>query len=140
MVLSVLLLSCGDKDTSPAPPPVGWHAEEGWTAQCWYPPDFEAIEVTEGISGRRMKRQETLEALKSQWLGERDDGVSFHANVIEDVETTLLGRPDAIEVIGLKNLEFCKQVMGGGASTEAWNSWLRTVAMVPRSSLFRPAA
>ena len=53
-----LLLSCGDKNTEPAPPPVGWHMEEGWTAQCWFPPDFEKLESAEasapaGWPGRR---------------------------------------------------------------------------------------
>jgi len=122
-----LLLSCGDKNTEPAPPPVGWHLEEGWTAQCWFPPDFDKLESAEGVSSRRMARQETLEAMKSQWLGSRDDGVSFAAGTVEDVETVLLGRPEQIEAISRKNLELCKQTMGAASGTEAWNTWLRQV-------------
>lgn len=124
MLLLTTLLACGDKNTEPAPPPVGWHAEEGWSAQCYFPPDFESIQSTEGTSARRLARQEALESMMSQWKGEREDGVSFPNNYYEDVETTLLGRPDAIEPVSKKNLEFCKDVMAQGAAGDAWQSWL----------------
>jgi hypothetical protein len=120
----LLLLSCGDKNADPAPLPVGWHAEEGWGGQCWYPPDFAEMESMEGISARRMARQTSLEAMKSQWSGGREDGVSFPPNVVEDLETILLGRPEQIEVIALKNLEMCKQVVGAGGDAMTWQMWL----------------
>lgn len=123
-MLYLLLMSCGDKNADPAPAPVGWHAEEGWTGQCWHPPDFAATESMEGLTARRMARQESLEQMKSQWSGAREDGVSFPGNVVEDLETVLLGRPEQIEVIALKNLEMCKQVMGAGGDPMTWQSWL----------------
>ncbi|MCB9764706.1 MAG: hypothetical protein H6739_33330 [Alphaproteobacteria bacterium] len=122
---TALLVSCGPKDTEPAPPPVGWHAEEGWTGSCWFPPNFDDVEAAEGTSGRRIARQESLEAMKTQWQGQRDDGVSFPSDVWDDLDTTLLGSPEDIEVVAQKNLGACKQVMGAGASTDAWADLLR---------------
>lgn len=124
MLLLTALFACGDKNTEPAPPPIGWHAEEGWSAQCYFPPDFEGIQSTEGTSARRLARQAALEAMMSQWKGEREDGVSFPNNYYDDVETTLLGRPDAIESVAKKNLDYCKDVMAQGAAADAWQSWL----------------
>ncbi len=120
----LLLLSCGPKKNDTAPPPVGWHSEEGWTGSCYFPPDFAAVESTEGLSERRMARQETLQQMQSQWGGAREDGVSFPSYVVDDVETVLLGRPEQIEVVALKNLEMCKQVMGAGSDPMTWQSWL----------------
>ncbi len=120
----LLILSCGPKKNEPVPDPVGWHAEEGWTGSCYYPPDFVETESVEGLSARRMARQTTLEQMKSQWTGSREDGVSFPSNVVEDLENVLLGRPEQIEVISRKNLEMCKQVMGAGGDAMDWQRWL----------------
>jgi len=115
-----LLASCGPKDTTPAAPVVGWHQEEGWSIACYHPPDFNQFNVTE----RRIARQEALEAIQSQWLGTRQDGISFSESAVDELDTTLLSRPDNIEFVSQKNLEFCKQV-AGGADTGSWESWLR---------------
>ena len=49
----LMLTACGPKkDVAPAPPPVGWHAEVGWKGQCYFPPDFDELESTGGISAR----------------------------------------------------------------------------------------
>lgn len=127
MLPILLIAACGEKNTEPAPPPVGWHSEEGWTAQCYFPPDFDKLESTDGVSARRLARQAALEGMKSQWLGQRDDGVSFASGTVEDIETVLLGRPEQIEAVSRKNLEMCKQVMGAGGSSDDWNSWLRSL-------------
>ncbi|MCP4810028.1 MAG: hypothetical protein GY913_07915 [Proteobacteria bacterium] len=124
MLPILLIAACGEKNTEPAPPPVGWHAEEGWSAPCYFPPDFDKLESAEGVSARRLARQAALEGMKSQWLGERDDGVSFSPGTVEDIETVLLGRPEQIEVVSRKNLEMCKPAMTGG-SDDSWNDWLR---------------
>lgn len=124
-VLPSFVLGCGPKKVDDAPPPVGWHGEELWSGQCYFPPDFDAVEAKEGISARALARQAALEGMISQWKGERDDGVSFKAGKITDVETVLLGDPSKIEELSRKNLEFCKQVMGAGADTASWNTWLR---------------
>jgi len=126
-VMSFLAFPAAAKKAKVVPPPQGW-AQEGtkdllWKGQCYYPPTFDKLEETE----RRTARQTALEAMKSQWNGSRNDGVSFDGVVIDDVETTLLGRPDRIEEIARKNLEFCKSVMGAGASTDAWGDWLRNL-------------
>jgi hypothetical protein len=125
MLSALILLACGEKNVEPAPPPVGWHAEEGWTSQCWFPPDFEKLESTEGITARRMARQETLEQMKLQWLGGRDDGVSFSPGAVDDLETVLLGAPEKTELVARKNLEMCKQVMGAGGDVDTWRGWVR---------------
>lgn len=119
-----LAAGCGPKEVEEAPPPVGW-ADEGtedapWTGQCYYPPAYEEMVITD----RRMARQEALQSMKSQWLGERDDSVSFDADVVEELEIVLLGRPELIESVSRENLTYCKQVMGAGESTGAWSSWL----------------
>ena len=118
--LLMSLTACGKKNVEQAPI-LGWHQEELWTGSCYYPPDYESLELTD----RRAGRQASLEAMMSQWRGDRGDGVSVDARIIEDVETTLLGYPDQIEGVGRKNLEYCKQMMGGGATGGEWTSWLR---------------
>jgi len=104
---------------APPPPPVGWHREEGWKGDCYYPPDF----ATKLESDRKLARQQALEAMKSQWLGGRDDGVTLDENVVDDVETTLLGRPVQIEAVSKQNLEQCVAFMKGG-DVEAWRVWI----------------
>lgn len=107
------------KGAAPPPPPVGWVKEEGWKGECYYPPDFEKL--PEG--DRKMARQQALEAMKQQWLGQKDDGISFDAGMIDEVETVLLGRPAQIEGIARSNKEQCVSVMKGGG-TDGWNGWL----------------
>lgn len=118
------LVSCGPgKIATPAGPAVGWFQETGWTGSCYNPAEFEKLELTD----RRIARQQALEALKSQWSGARSDGVAFDERIIDDVDTTLLGRPDAIEMVSRKNLEYCRQVMGAGAPKDPWQAWLRAL-------------
>lgn len=103
----------------PPPPPVGWQREEGWKGDCYFPPNFEAL--PEG--DRKLARQKALEEMKKQWAGERDDGVTFDPNLVEEVEIVLLGRPANIEAVSRSNLEQCKAVMKGG-DAGAWQSHL----------------
>ncbi len=123
--LLLLLVACGPKNVEVAPP-VGWYTEAptkktpGWSGSCYFPPDWESLNTTE----RRSARQKALEEMKKQWLGQRDDGVSFEAGVVDDVETTLLGRPDRIEEVTAKNVDHCQQVMAAGMTTANWSSWL----------------
>lgn len=107
------------KKASNAAPPIGWHQADGWLGSCYFPPDFSAFP-----SGtRRAKWQEARDALISQWRGERNDGVSFTAKTIEDVETALLSQADRIESVAKDNLELCKKAMAGGGMA-AWTEWL----------------
>ncbi len=121
-LLPLILAGCGSKDTTPAAPPVGWYAEEGWTMSCYFPPDFSSFNETE----RRMKRAEVLDEMLDQWRGTREDGVAFDEEVIDGVETVLLGRPEKIEAIVQQNLSQCKQVAGGG-TLSAWSSWAKSL-------------
>ena len=124
----LMFTACGPKkEVAPAPPPVGWHAEEGWKGQCYFPPDFDELESTGGISARKMARQKALEEQLTQWRGQRQDGVEFVSSLADDVETVLLGRPEQIEAVSRKNLELCKQVMGAGAPLDEWSAWLRAL-------------
>lgn len=122
-MLTSLLFLIGTADAkkpkAPPPPPIGWHREEGWKGDCYYPPDFAGMLE----SDRKMARQKALEAMKSQWMGERDDDVNLDPYVVETVEETLLGRPEKIEPVSVQNLEKCKAAMAGGG-TDAWAGWL----------------
>ena len=128
LALSLLIVGVaeGKKKKQEAPPPVGWHKVEatkkdpGWRGECYYPPTFEGMPITD----RRMARQTTLEELKKQWIGQKDEIVNFDARMIDDLDTVLLGRPEAIETVAQKNAELCEPVMASGGDTGAWSSWL----------------
>ena len=129
LIAAGLVLGCGPKKVDESSSLVGWNKgdAETWTGSCYFPPDYEALEASEGLTSRKLARQASLEAMISQWRGDRLDGVSFDSGVIEDVEITLLGRPEHIEDVSQKNLEFCKQTMGAGAGTGNWESWLKSL-------------
>jgi hypothetical protein len=121
-MLLLLTLSTAEakKPKAPPPPPVNaWGLEEGAKGQCFFPADFEKL----GDGDRKLARQSALEAMTAQWRGSRDDGVQMEESVVEDIETTLLGRPALIEDVSRKNLEQCKAFMHGGP-IEAWKGWL----------------
>lgn len=107
------------KSKVPPPPPIGWHKEEGWAGDCYYPPNYESV----GEGERKMARQVALEEMKKQWLGQREDGVKFEDMLVDEVDTVLLGRPTKIEDVSRLNLEQCQAVMKGG-SADAWKGYL----------------
>lgn len=118
----VFVAGCGKKNATPPPPPVGWHKEpEGWTLDCFHPPDWASLSEIE----RKQARSNALDEMMTQWRGEREDGVQFTATSIEEVEITLLGRPEAIESVVIKNLEFCKNLATGRAGADPWDTWFR---------------
>lgn len=112
-----------NKDKGPAGPIVGWHRESGWTADCWYPPDFSVM--SEGA--KRMSWQETRDAIVGQWRGERNDGVVLNDKHVESLETVILSKADRIETVAKGNLEQCKTAVSG-AGNGAWEAWLVTTA------------
>ncbi len=129
LALSLLVVGVAEgkkKKQEDAPPPVGWYKLEatkkdpGWRGECYYPPAFEELNITD----RRIARQKALQEMKQQWLGQKDELVSFDNRMIDDVETVLLGRPDDIEMVAAKNAELCQPVMASGGDTGAWSSWL----------------
>jgi len=123
-VLVPLLLIGGSasakKPKPSATPVVGWHRDAGWTADCWYPPDFS--KMPEG--DKRVAWQQTRDAIVGQWRGERNDGISLSGNHVDNLETDLLAKADRIEVVAKDNLEQCKLAVAPGGSTSAWDSWI----------------
>lgn len=93
----------------------GWHQGEGWTGSCYFAEDYKDSD--------RMKGNEVREAMFSQWRGDRDDGVSFSAGVLEDLETVLLGKPDSVKSVAKQNVELCKTFMTTGNITP-WQNWI----------------
>jgi hypothetical protein len=128
-ILSVcLLFACGPKSATKGPVAqsiVGWHQAEGMLGACYYPPDFEKVEADKGLTGRKMARSEALDALLSQWSGQRDDGVSFNARVVEDAETVLLGHAKDIESVAQKNLNYCQTAMNPASTSSGWKGWVK---------------
>jgi len=116
-----LLVGCPKKPSGPPAPIVGWHKEaEGWQYACFHPPDFGAMDEVQ----RKLKRAETLDAMMTQWKGEREDGVSFKADLADEIETTLFGDMAKVEAVAMKNLEFCKAASTGAGNTDNWSGWL----------------
>jgi hypothetical protein len=66
--------------------------------------------------------------MKKQWLGQKDDGVKMDDTVVDNLETTLLGRPTAIEGVAAGNRDQCialrKAAGGGGGGVDAWTSYV----------------
>jgi len=120
--LALTAVACGKKNVPPPPPPVGWfQAPEGESFACYYPPNWDALAEVE----RKQARARALDDMMTQWRGEREDGVTFTDTSIDEVEMTLLGRPEQIEAVVLKNLEYCKAMSSGKADVAAWDSWFR---------------
>lgn len=108
------------KQKKGAEAPVGWHQEEGWLHDCYFPPDLAAME------GRSQKDATIagVDELLTQWRGERSDGIEFEANVIDEVEVIILSQPSkGVSLLG-ENLEQCKKSASGQGSA-AWHAWLR---------------
>ncbi|MCB9780423.1 MAG: hypothetical protein H6742_17795 [Alphaproteobacteria bacterium] len=125
-LLSPVAFAKKDKKKKKGEEPVvieGWHKEEGWTAECYYPPKWTEL----GFGDRKTRRSEVLDAMMSQWTGQRGDGIAFDEEKATDAETVLLGRPDDIEAVSIKNLELCKQAVAVGGDTGAWRSWLNGI-------------
>lgn len=119
-LMMVDLAEAKKKPKAPPPPPVGFTQLEGWAGPCYFPPDFSTM----GDGDRRMARQKALEEMKLQWTGGKGEDITFSEGIIDDVETTLLGRPELIETVAAKNLEMCKGLRGGQGSTGDWEQWL----------------
>jgi predicted small lipoprotein YifL len=114
------LAGCGGKKAPEGPVVVeGWHQEDGWKAACYFPPDYKDSD--------RMTQNTVRNEMMTQWKGERGDGVSFSSGVITDVETVLLGKPDAVKGVARQNLDWCRKVMSGQASMDQWQTWFASL-------------
>jgi hypothetical protein len=127
MSLLLLLVSFADAKPKkskgpPPPPPVGWYKEEGWSGECYAPPDFEKL----GEGDRKIARQQALEAMTAQWRGQKGEDVLFSDALVEDLETVLLGRPVKIEGVARTNRDACVAFRKGG-SVDDWQATLRAL-------------
>ncbi len=125
-MLLLLSITLADAKKPKAPPPLpvdAWGHEEGMKADCFYAADFEKL--AEG--DRKMARQRALEEMKKQWQGLREDDVHMEETVIDDLETTLLGRPELIESVVKANLDQCKAFMKSG-DLAVWKGWMNPLA------------
>ncbi len=121
---ALALVACPKKSTEPAAPIVGWHQEaEGWAFACYFPPNFGAMDEL----ARKTARSDAFDAILGQWRGKREDGISFEEGMLDELETTLLGDMNKVELVMGKNLEFCKAASQGG-SKDAWGSWLSNLS------------
>jgi len=118
-MIFLVALACGPKEPVQEAPKIGWHQEETWSVACYYPPEYEKMLELERLEAR----DKALEAMFSQWKGERADGVSFTEESIEAIEFVLLSKPDKIQELSRQNLEKCREVATGAISTADWATW-----------------
>jgi len=83
---------------------------------CYNPPVWADLSTID----RKMKRSEVMDQMLAQWRGNRNDGVGFSEDLIDKVDTVLLGRPDRIEEVAQDNYTQCKAGDAG-----AWESWAK---------------
>jgi hypothetical protein len=114
---------CGPKNVEPVMPFIGWQTEEAWTMSCYFPPNWGSMNELD----RRAMRATALDDMLSQWNGSREDGISFKANRLEELEIVLLGRPQKIEAIVTANLQQCQAVATGTKDAGSWESWLASL-------------
>jgi hypothetical protein len=122
-VVPVALVVACAKTPKDVTPIEGWHQEEGWAGECFYPKNFGEL----GPGDSKIARQTSLQEMMKQWTGQRDDGVKFDEILTTNVETILLGEPERIETLVVGNLEQCIAMRNGG-SASAWSSWLSSQA------------
>ena len=77
------------------------------------------------MTARKSARSEALDAMMSQWSGEKNPSISFSDNVVIDAETVLLGHADDIEEVSRKNLSYCQTAMDPTSTSSGWESWVR---------------
>jgi hypothetical protein len=105
-------------------PKIGWHKQESWAGDCYYPPDFGSL----AAGPMRMAWNESREAVMSQWRGDRGDGVSLDSKHIEDLETAMLAKPERTSTVVAENVGMCEKVMQGKASNADWEKWVVEIA------------
>ena len=118
---AILVAGCGKKK-APKTEIVGWHTEEEWKGECYYPPNWEEM----GPGDRKLARTRAMNEMIKQWRGKHDDVVKFDDEHVMDFETVLLGQPEFIEEVVAENVAFCRKVMTGMEGTERWSAWIKT--------------
>jgi hypothetical protein len=97
----------------------GWHSEEEWKGQCYYHKNFSVLGRAEVYDAR----QNSMSAMMSQWRGEREDGIQFDEGKVVDLETTMLGKIELVDVIAGQNQKHCIEHFSGKADPQAWKNW-----------------
>ena len=130
--IGVLILGAGDaiagkkkkKKGKDDGPKVGWHKQDGWSGDCYYPPDFSVL-----ASGpKRVAWNEARESVMGQWRGQRGDGIKLDDRHVENLETAVLGKPERTEAVVNENLEKCEAYMKGKITAAQWESWIVEIA------------
>jgi len=98
--------------------PDSWAENGEGKPACYVPPTWADLELIE----RKMKRSEVMDKMLGQWRGGRNDGVSFSKDIIDKLDTVLLGRPERIEGVSIENLAKC---MAG--DLKAWERWVKSL-------------
>ena len=119
MTLFVLFVACAPKKVTAEKPKIGWVQEEASSVACYYPPIFDSL----GTLERKEAQSAAFDAVLSQWRGERNDGVSIKEELVEGVETVLLGDMSKVEITVKDNLSYCKQYAASASSLSQWQSW-----------------
>lgn len=110
------------KPPAPAGPLVGWHVEpEVGKFACYYPPNFAKMSETD----RMEARSNVMDEVFGQWRGQREDGVSFEAGMVDELETVVLGDMSKLETVVAKNTDWCKKVARGEKGGSDWEAWVR---------------
>ena len=105
LITSLLLVACGPKKPQePEAPKVGWVQEGESSTACYYPPNFAALDTLE----RKEAQSEAFDAVIAQWGGEKG-AFAMNPDVVETVETIMLGDMSKVESVVRDNLSYCKQ-------------------------------
>ncbi len=106
------------------PPPVGWYQGKDWPGECFFPKNYEEL----GFGDRKLARADTLIALMDGWAGGHGNP-TFPSKRMTYFETILLGEPNEVEAVSVKNAAFCKAYMEAEAETRSdadWAKWFDT--------------
>ena len=122
LITSLLLVACGPKKTQePEAPKVGWVQEGETSTACYYPPNFAGLDTLE----RKEAQSEAFDALIAQWGGEKG-AFTMNSDLVETVETIMLGDMSKVESVVRDNLSYCKQYAAAPFAA-AWESWLSSL-------------
>jgi hypothetical protein len=121
---ALLFVACGPKKSQePEAPKVGWIQEGEGSMACYYPPAFQNLEPL----ARKEAQSTSFDALIAQWSGDRGDGVSMSADLVETVETIMLGDMSKVESVVRDNLSYCKQYASSPSASASWETWLSSL-------------
>jgi len=117
----VALTGCAKKESNVVIQ--GWHAEEEWSGQCFYHQNFATLGRGEVYDAR----QQSMDAMMSQWRGERNDGIQFDGEKVIQLETTMLGKMNLVDTIAGQNQKHCIDHFSGKADPQAWQNWFWSI-------------